>query len=281
MASDSETLDRDSFRALAELAYRESGLTLVEEKVTMIQSRLRHRLRALKLPDFASYARFVGSDDGVPERKQLISALTTNVSHFFREDHHYSALVEEVFQPQLASLRAGNPVRIWSAGSSNGQEGYSAAISLLEVAPDVANLDLRILGTDIDNNVVRFANEGVYPERYVGGLSEARLSSYFTKTDINGETAYAVCPTLRKLVCFKELNLHASWPMQRRFDAIFCRNVVIYFDKPTQDKLWPRFRDKLTPEGYLFLGHSERIAVPEEFGLMSAGPTTYRRQSTT
>ena len=135
------TLDPKSFRTIADLAYRESGLTLVEEKASMIQSRLRPRLRILGLRDFAQYSAFVGSDAGTDERKQLISALTTNVTHFFRENHHFKTL-EKVFDARLPELRAGKRMRIWSEGCSNGQEAYSAAMTLLERCPKAAEYDL-------------------------------------------------------------------------------------------------------------------------------------------
>ncbi|NNE52942.1 MAG: protein-glutamate O-methyltransferase CheR [Sulfitobacter sp.] len=268
-------LDAESFRAIADLAYSESGLTLVPEKLSMVQSRLRHRLRKLGLGDFAQYCALVKSEAGHAERRHLISALTTNVSHFFREKHHYDRLIE-IFCAKLPELRAGQSMRIWSAGCSNGQEAVSVAIALLEVARDAGNLDLRILGTDIDPQVVQFAREGRYPERLLGGVSEAQRAQFFHRTRSGSEETLEISPTVRSLLRFNELNLLASWPMSRRFDVILCRNVVIYFDQATQLALWPRFHTALNPDGVLILGHSERIADPAKYGFEAAGPTTYR-----
>lgn len=269
-------LDSASFHAIADLAYRESGLTLVEEKASMIQSRLRHRLRALKISDFPSYCTLVNSDEGLDERQHLISALTTNVSHFFRENHHFETLCAQL-DAALPRLRAGGQMRIWSAGSSNGQEALSTAMVLLEHAPDIAKLDLRILGTDIDTEVIGFSRQGIYPERLMGGVSDALRAKYFIKHGTTqADAAYEAGPALTNLIRYNTLNLLADWPMKRQFDVIFCRNVVIYFDLKTQRGLWPRFRKALTPDGVLFLGHSERIADPASFGFICTNPTTYR-----
>lgn len=266
----------ESFAAIAQLAYRESGLQLAAEKTSMIQSRLRHRLRALNIPDFDNYSAFVCSDDGRSERRHMISALTTNVSHFFREKHHFEVLSKHLKQDLLPRLRSGQKTRIWSAGCSNGQEAFSIAMTILDLAQDTHDLDVRILATDIDAKVVRFASEARYPERLTSGVPEAKLNQYFTKDVEGGETIFSANQKLREMVTFKELNLLAEWPMRQEMDIIFCRNVVIYFDLETQNRLWPRFRKILKPDGYLFLGHSERIADPETVGFKTDGPTTYR-----
>ncbi len=282
MAGDSinATLDAKTFAALADLAYQESGLQLVAEKTSMIQSRLRHRLRALGIDDFGKYVSLVCSENGATERRQMISALTTNVSHFFREPHHFDILVKDALPPLLENARKGGKVRIWSAGCSNGQEAYSVAISILEHFPDLANLDFKILATDIDPNVVLFGQKGQYPERLVSGVSKDLLLKYFKKEVANNEISFQISPIVKSMVAFKELNLLAEWPMRHEMNAIFCRNVVIYFDLQTQNKLWPRFRNHLSSEGYLFLGHSERIAEPDTSGFQNDGPTTYRPTTT-
>ncbi|MEW9921879.1 protein-glutamate O-methyltransferase CheR [Marimonas sp. MJW-29] len=272
----SADLDPVSFRAIADLAYRESGLTLVEEKSSMIRSRLRHRLRDLGLPDFSAYSALLQSEQGKGELRYLISALTTNVSHFFRESHHYDTMIGE-FEKRLPDLRAGKPMRIWSAGCSNGQEPLSAAMRLIDHTPTAGSLDLRILATDIDSEVVQFARRGLYPERLMGGVSETLLQKYFSREDLGeSEPFFRALPSLTSLIRFNELNLLAPWPMTRRFDVIFCRNVVIYFDVETQRRLWPRLHAALAPDGVLFLGHSERIADPGAYGFDCTGPTTYR-----
>lgn len=271
------TLDRATFEAIASLAYRESGLTLVPEKSTMVQSRLRHRLHALGMSDFNQYSVYVRSDEGRRERRKLISALTTNVSQFFRETHHFDEMCDGVAQV-LPGLRAGGRYRIWSAGCSNGQEPLSAAIALLERMPEIAELDLRILATDIDSQVISFARNGCYSKRQMTGVPNEIARRYFTpRFDADGEEVHKAHPKLLSLIHYKELNLLANWPMKQTFDTIFCRNVVIYFDLKTQETLWPRFHKALGPDGHLFLGHSERIADPAAHQLDLTGPTTYRR----
>jgi len=275
-AQNEVTLDPESFRSIADLAYRESGLTLVEEKTSMIQSRLRHRLRVLELEDFTAYCAVLNSDAGQSERRHLVSALTTNVSHFFREAHHFEQLAK-LFSSHAAKLRSGGRMRIWSAGCSNGQEPLSAAITLAELAPDIANLDLKILATDIDQNVIRFARTARYSQRFMRGVTTEMRSQYFgALAEMNGEKQYEVTAIIRQMIQFNALNLLGQWPIRTKFDVIFCRNVVIYFDAKTQERLWPRFLEVLHPDGLLFLGHSERIAEPEKFGFECIGPTTYR-----
>ena len=275
VAQNGMTLDDASFRAIADFAYRESGLTLVAEKSSMIQSRLRHRLRDLGLNSFPAYCALIQSDEGKDERRHLISALTTNVSHFFRENHHFDTLRDEV-KSRLPGLRKGGEMRIWSAGCSNGQEAASIAITLLELAPDIEGMNIRILATDIDPKVVSFARKGLYPERLMGGVPDTLVNKYFERqTNADNELVFQTRQNMRGMIQFNELNLLAQWPMRKRFDIIFCRNVVIYFDQSTQDSLWPRYNKALSPEGVLFLGHSERIADPGAFGFACTGPTTY------
>ncbi len=274
--SASGVLDSDSFQAIADLAYRESGLRLAEEKAPMIQSRLRHRLRALGFSDFGQYSAYVRSTNGSDERKQLISALTTNVSHFFREPHHFDML-RDAARAALPRLRRGGRFRIWSAGCSMGQEPLSAAITLLEDMPDIQKYDLRILATDIDRHVIRHAREAFYPDRMTNGLLSPIRAKYFQPMkDADGAMGLMANRSLTRLITYRELNLLQEWPMKGPFDLILCRNVVIYFDIETQKTLWPRFRGMLSPNGTLMLGHSERIADPANYGFGADGSTTYR-----
>lgn len=270
------TLDEKNFQSIAELAYRESGLQLMVEKTSMIQSRLRHRLRAVGMDSFDVYTQYVCSTEGAKERRHMISALTTNVSHFFREVHHFNRLQDNIIPGILPTLKSGNPVRIWSAGCSNGQEAFSIAMTFLNSYPEIGNTDFRILATDIDPNVVKFAQMGEYPSRLISGVPKDNLEKFFIKREDNQDQLYKVHPKVKNLVTFKELNLLSTWPMKQQFDIIFCRNVVIYFDQKTQDALWPRFRSSLKPSGVLFLGHSERIVDPESLGFTNDGATTYR-----
>ena len=246
----------------------------------MVQSRLRPRLKVLGLSSISEYLNFVSSGVGNEELKNMISALTTNVSHFFREAHHFDFLRDHLSEKLEAETKQGQRVRVWSAGCSNGQEAVSIAISLLRQMPSISSHDVRILATDIDRDVLKFAIVGEYPERMMSGVSNEDLARYFRITDSNGSLSYQVSQEIRDLIVFKELNLLSSWPMKNYFDVIFCRNVVIYFDAATQNALWPRFHKMLAPSGLFCLGHSERMAEPDRMGFEAIGPTAYRKKST-
>ncbi|MEL6644659.1 MAG: protein-glutamate O-methyltransferase CheR [Pseudomonadota bacterium] len=267
-------LEEAGFARVAALAEREAGLTIPQSKAAMVQSRLSRRLRATGHQDFESYLAHVESASGQDERDQMISALTTNVSHFFREEHHFDKLRSEILPPLLDRARGGGRVRIWSAGCSTGQEPYSLAITLLEMSRDVARHDIRILATDIDRGILKKATSGVFDSRQMGGLSEAQIATYFQSQP--GGSTYTVTDQVKDLIAFRRLNLIDPWPMQGRFDVILCRNVVIYFSAATQKTLWPRFAQALMPGGWFFLGHSERIQDESKNLFHSDGITTYR-----
>jgi chemotaxis protein methyltransferase CheR len=262
-----------AFAAIANLARSEAGLVLTSAKATMVQSRLRKRLRRLGLKDFESYSQYVASPEGEAERRQMISALTTNVSHFFREAHHFSLLREQVFPGLVTRARSGERIRIWSAGCSSGQEPFSIAMALLDFAPDMAQRDVLILGSDIDPSIIETAETATYTMQQISGIPD-----HLRKAHLNpaGSGLIKIAPQIRRMVRFRELNLLGQWPMKGRFDAILCRNVVIYFDQATQDSLWPRFRQVLAPDGWLFLGHSERISDEAGHLYHSVGQTAYR-----
>ncbi|MBT9383252.1 protein-glutamate O-methyltransferase [Pseudooceanicola sp. CBS1P-1] len=266
-------MDDKSFATLSALAKAEAGLVLPVGKMTMVQSRLRKRLIASGQPDYPSYCRLVSSPEGLEERRQMISALTTNVSHFFRESHHFDILRDKVVPELLRKTRAGQKIRIWSAGCSSGQEPYSIGMCLLSAAPELASKDLLILGTDIDPAILEKAEAATYSGQQVTGIPEAMRKTYMEPA---GGDQYRVGPAVRKLVRFRELNLLRDWPMKGQFDAIFCRNVVIYFDSDTQATLWPRFRQRLTGDGWIFLGHSERISDAALPLFEPTGMTAYR-----
>lgn len=269
-------LDGGAFRRIAEIAHREAGLHIPETKSAMVRTRLARRLRILALPDFESYCRLVESADGAGERDAMISALTTNVSHFFREDHHFAILREKVLPGLIARASAGGRIRIWSAGCANGQEPYSIAMTLRDAGLR-RDADIRILATDIDPNVIAHARAGLYPETMLSGLPDALRRAHFTQVPEGPGIAWQVRSELREMIAFRELNLLRAWPMRGRFDAIFCRNVVIYFDADTQSQLWPRFAGALEPDGWLFLGHSERISDDGLPYFLSRGMTSYQR----
>lgn len=273
----SDPMPDDVFREIAAIAHRNAGLMIPDTKRTLVQSRIARRMRALGLSGFREYLDLVRDGSAGGERRHMISALTTNVSSFFREAHHFDRLREELAPAWLKTARVGGRIRIWSAGCSTGQEPYSIAITLLEVTPEFAAHDVRILATDIDPIVLETARAGEYDMEGLAGLSEEQISRFFANCDVIGGTC-RIDPEVQALVRFRELNLLEPWPMRGQFDAIFCRNVVIYFDGRTQAALWPRFRDALCPAGRLFLGHSERVADPASCGLIGDGVTAYRNR---
>ena len=269
-------LGQAAFDQLAALAHREAGLAIAPSKSAMVRTRLARRLRQLGIRSYEEYAALVESEAGIGERREMISALTTNVSHFFREEHHFARLQEEVFPALRARLAQGGRVRFWSAGCSNGQEPYSLAMAFLASGPLPPNADFRILASDIDPKVVAFGRAGRYHERMMTGLSDDLRQAHFTPCPQEANH-HVVSQALKSLVVFRELNLLNQWPMRGKFDVIFCRNVVIYFDAETQTRLWHRFAEVLHPEAWLFLGHSERISE-DCFDLFSnRGVTAYQR----
>jgi len=265
------------FQLVSEIAKREAGLVLVEAKIAMISSRLVKRLRKMGLRDLSDYCNHVQSKAGQAEVPNMICALTTNVTNFFREMHHFEILRDEVLPDLLNSRGSNDPIRIWSAGCSNGQELYSIAMTLYELCPDAQRLGHRILGTDIDYGVINTANNGEYDEMLMAGVPEEFRDRYFSKQKARNSTLYKVTPKLRELVKINHLNLMQSWPMRAQFDVIFCRNVAIYFDEITQATLWARFSEMLRPGGWLFIGHSERVTNEQELHLTSSGLTAYRK----
>lgn len=270
-------LDDKAFKRIATIASLDAGLDIAPSKMAMVHTRLARRLRTLGLASYEDYCTLIESPEGTAERREVISALTTNVSHFFREDHHFERLVNEVLPLLRQKLETGGRVRIWSAGCSNGQEPYTIAMSILAnySLPDAA--DLRILATDIDPKVIAFARKGIYDERMTSGVSETLLDRFFIRHQNEAATRWEAGDALKKLIAFKELNLLSPWPMQGKFDVIFCRNVVIYFNEETQARIWKGFSEAMHPGAWLFLGHSERVS--DEFAdiLPSVGMTTYRR----
>jgi len=263
-----------TFEAIAAIAYDVAGLHLPASKRAMVAGRLSKRMARLGVRDFDAYLAIIAARQA-PERGRMIAALTTNVSRFFREEHHFEALRDRVLPPLVARAREGARVRLWSAGCAHGQEAYSIALTLLDAAPDANALDIRILGTDIDPSVVKFARLGAYHAAMMAGVDHSALSAFFTH-NIASDT-FVAGSALRRLTLFREMNLHGSWPMPGHFDVIFCRNVVIYFDPAGQQRLWARFQDRLVDGGWLMVGHSERIPEDAAPRLRLSENTAYQR----
>lgn len=262
-----------NFEQIATFLREQTGIALNDAKATLVYSRLAKRLRKLGIPDFDTYCEYIQTPQGVDERNEMIAALTTNVTRFYREPHHFDHLKQLVTQKLMPHAKDGGRVRLWSAACSSGEEPYSIALTLLEVFPDAARYDVRILGTDIDPNVVAKARLGVYRDDAVSPIPAALRERYFSREPDSSEKVWRVKDEVRALVTLKELNLIGNWPMQGKFDVTFCRNVVIYFEEPTQVFLWNRFKNMMTPDGRLYIGHSERCDVD---GYVSDGLTIYK-----
>lgn len=249
-------LSGPQFEAIRRLIHEVCGINLQAGKEALVRSRLSKRLRALGLADFDAYLARVREDRTGAELSELVNALTTNKTSFFREPEHFEYL-REVIVPELEGRRG--PIRVWSAGCSSGEEAYSLAIVLREALTDAAWREVRILATDISTRVLAKARDGVYAEGEVRVIPRAWLARYFEKVQRDGQTAYAVRAELRSAVRVARLNLMEPWPMKGPFDLIVCRNVMIYFDRPTQQRLVQRFWEMLAPGGHLFVGHSESL----------------------
>jgi chemotaxis protein methyltransferase CheR len=266
----------EDFRDIAEILHGASGIALSESKATLVYSRLAKRLRALGLESFRDYCALVADSSNIDERQKMVAALTTNVTAFFREPHHFEHLKTTVLPPLLAKAKQGGRVRLWSAACSIGMEPYSMGLTVLDLMPDAADYDVRILATDIDPNVVSEGRDGVYADASLRPVSEAMKSRWMDPTAPGPDRTWRMGEALRRLISFRELNLIGRWPMQGRFDAIFCRNVVIYFEETTQARIWSRFIPLMMPGGSLYIGHSERLNGPAVSQFRSEGLTTYR-----
>ena len=267
----------EDFRNIAQILHSHAGIALNEGKAALVYSRLAKRLRTLGLRSFRDYCALIEGVQGVDERQAMTAALTTNVTRFFREPHHFDHLRDQVMPALAERARSGGRVRLWSAACSNGQEPYSMAMTVLAVLPEAADLDVRILATDIDPNMVAEGAIGVYPEEALEPAPPVLRNRFFDKeVGPTGQTLLSANSILRDLVSFRELNLIGDWPMRGRFDVIFCRNVVIYFDDATQERVWSRFTPLMNPGATLYIGHSERVSGPATKQLQTSGLTTYR-----
>ena len=265
----------ENFKCLRELISTHTGINLTDQKSDMIYGRLTNRLRALGISRFDDYCDLLKNNPG-DELTYFSNAITTNLTSFFREAHHFEFLSKKLVPQLLERYQENKRLRIWSAGCSTGEEPYSLAITLREAIPDIDKRDIRILATDLDTNVVRTADDGVYTEQRIEGLDEKCRRRWFKHGKGSQADKVKVDPSLQKLITFKQLNLMQDWPMRGQFDVIFCRNVVIYFDKPTQKVLFDRFANVMHPDSHLFIGHSENLGnVTDRFELLDK--TIYRR----
>jgi len=265
--------DDEDFEALRKLVKQITGINLSDQKRELVYGRLARRLRALRLKSFAEYREVLAADGG-QEIVQFCNAITTNLTAFFREPHHFDYLRDHVLTPMLTG--APRRLRIWSAGCSTGEEPYSLAMTVLESVTDIKRWDIRILATDLDSDVLERGRRGVYTEDRLKNVTLQRRTRFFSERRERDGLCYEATPELKSLITFKQLNLMHPLPMRGPLDAVFCRNVVIYFDKDTQRDLFARVSQLQRPGNLLFLGHSESLfKVSEDYALI--GKTVYRR----
>lgn len=264
------------FEAIRKYLYEHAGISLNDGKRDLVYSRVSRRLRKLGIPSFTAYLKYINSSADDTEISEFINCLTTNLTSFFREPHHFEYLSKTAL-PEIKRLHLNDRrIRIWSAGCSTGEEPYSIAMVIRENLYPKEYWDLKILATDLDTNVLRKAKSGTYLSKNITGISPARVNKYFSVVCSSDEQEFQVNESLKELIAFKRLNLMQEWPMKGPFDLIFCRNVLIYFDKPTQARLFERFANMLAPNAYLFLGHSETMhGLSNRFKLI--GQTMYQK----
>ena len=264
------------FRSLAQVAYDYAGIALSDSKRNLLYSRLSRRLRVLGLASFRDYRDYLAGNDR--EIEMFINSISTNHTKFFREEHHFDHLRSHLVLPFVQSAKAsGNRrLRIWSAGCSSGEEPYTIAVVLKREIHDLHSHDVRILATDIDTDVLAKAERGEFALPTVDEVPKA-YQGYFNETNGGGASAkVAMDAEVKSLITFRQLNLMQPWPFRGHFDAIFCRNVMIYFDGPTKSALIDRFVRQIRPGGWLYIGHSESL-IGAHPGLQSVGRTIYRR----
>jgi chemotaxis protein methyltransferase CheR len=264
-------LEKAQFERISQLVHQMTGINLHPGKQELVNARLTKRLRALRLKSFDAYVDYLKRDNPEGELVAMIEAMTTNKTSFFREPQHFDYLGRQIV-PGLRNRK----IRVWSAGCSSGEEAYSIAILLNEAIQDIALWDIGILATDLSSRMLARGRKGIYDTNHLRDVPPLLISKYFTCIETNPVHRYQAIEPLRRLVHFARLNLMQEWPMRGPFDVIFCRNVMIYFDKSTQERLVDRFWKLLKPGGHLFVGHSESLTgSPHKFHYVQ--PAVYRK----
>lgn len=265
------------FSAVAEIVYATAGIVLPQGKAMLVYSRLAPLVRQAGCVTFGRYVELMRADG--EELNRAVAALTTNHTFFYREAHHFEHLRREARPGLMAKLAQGQPVRLWSAGCSSGEETWSMVMTLLgpdrSAGVEMTRGDLRVLASDLAPHALTKAEAGIYTERELQPVPDDLRRAWTQEK--TGEVSMS--DAIRSIVRFRLLNLLGEWPMKGRFDVIFCRNVMIYFDNVTKERLVQRFLQALVPGGFLYIGHSERVTGPASDQLQLVGPTIYRRSA--
>jgi chemotaxis protein methyltransferase CheR len=275
---DKLNLTDDEFEQISDMVYQHCGINLHDGKKELVRSRLAKVMRQGRFENFSRYMEHVAADGSGQAFSELIDSLSTNLTSFFREAVHFDYLTN-CYLPELIEQKQRQKklrLRGWSAGCSSGEEPYSIAITLLEALTDRARWDVKLLATDISTRILKRAQEGLYDSERIEPVPPPLKNRYLQARCSNGQKHFEVAPSLRQITVFKYLNLMENWPFRGPFDFIFCRNVMIYFDKATQQRLVERFWEVLAPGGILFTGHSESLTgICHNFRYVQ--PTIYRK----
>ena len=271
-------LSERDFRKISDMVYKHCGINLHDGKKELVRARLAKRLRLGKFKTFPEYMKQVFEDKTGREFSILIDSLSTNLTSFFREGQHFDFL-RSSFLPTLLERKRKNhnfKIRAWSTGCSSGEEPYSMAITLLEAVRGKGRWDIKVLATDISTSMLEIAQKGIYDKERIEPVPSLQKQKYLVPHRINGQKVFEISKSLRDVVIFRYLNLMENWPIKGPLDFIFCRNVMIYFDKSTQQNLITRFWDMLDSGGALFTGHSESLTgINHKFNYIQ--PTIYMK----
>ena len=282
LKSPSGTMSVSDFNRLGNFIHETCGIKLSAEKKVMMETRLARRLKELNLRDYHDYCKYVlDSSSGNDERKHLIDVITTNKTDFFREPAHFEFLTSRVLPELMRSAGAGTnrPLRVWSAGCSTGEEPYTLAMVLSDYAQNHKNYRFDIMATDISMRVLRSAKRAVYEAGRVAPVPDPMKRKFFLWSRDKSKGLVRMAPEIRDLIKFRQLNfMDSKFGIGEPLDVIFCRNVIIYFDRETQERLLSKFCSHLSPGGYIFMGHSETLNGMK-LPLVSVAPTTYRKQA--
>jgi len=268
--------DFDSF---SQLIQEQCGIKMPENKKIMLESRLKKRLRVLGYNDYADYKSFIFSDKGQKEELcHLIDVVTTNTTEFFRQPDHFAALNTSILEQCHTSSTGSRPLKVWSAGCSIGAEPYTLAIVLQEFAATHSGFDYSILATDISGSVLKTAARGVYSTNQVRGIPDNLKRKYLLRSRDRAKDLVRIGPELRKKVRFGHLNFMENFVLRETMDIVFCRNVIIYFNRETQEKILQKICNHIRPQGYLFMGHSESL-VGQNLPVVQIAPHIYQKRS--
>ena len=270
-------LTERQFNTISDLVKDLCGINLHQGKKELVKARLTKRIHHLGLESFAQYIEFIGTADGGAEILAMLDALSTNLTFFFRETAHFDLLRGQVAPEMIRRHAQDRKLRLWSAGCSSGEEPYSLAIVMNEVLKGAPTWNCQILATDLSGRMLDLARRGIYSRERFRETPAQTIARDFTLLRGQEPKQYQVNDTVRRMVTFARLNLMESWPMRGPFDVIFCRNVMIYFDKPTQNRLVNRFWEMLVPGGMLFIGHSESLSGAHH-RFQYVQPTVYRKE---